>query len=82
MQAMNIGVALPEWVFAQNRRTAPLVLLALVFTGLALPILAIALYLHRAQGKVGANQVRSSLFPMTKYLHSSSGVGTSSAEIF
>jgi hypothetical protein len=54
---MNIGVALPEWVFAQDRRTAPLVLLALVFAGLALPILAIALYLHRAQGKVGANQV-------------------------
>jgi hypothetical protein len=76
MQAMNIGVALPEWVFAQNRRTAPLVLLALVFTGLALPILAIALYLHRAQGKVGANQVRISLLHMTKYLRSSSGVGT------
>lgn len=57
---MNIGVALPEWVFAQDRRTAPLVLLALVFAGLALPILGIALYLHRAQGKVGANQVRTS----------------------
>lgn len=54
---MNIGVALPEWVFAQDRRTAPLVLLGLVFAGLALPILAIALYLHRAQGKIGVNQV-------------------------
>jgi hypothetical protein len=54
---MNIGVALPEWVFASDRRTAPLVLLALVFAGLAVPILAIAVYLHRAEGKVGANRV-------------------------
>ena len=30
MQAMNIGVALPDWMFATDRRVAPLMLLALV----------------------------------------------------
>jgi hypothetical protein len=55
---MSIGVALPSWIFAKDKKTAPLVLLALAFAGLALPILGIAFYLWRSEGYVGANQVR------------------------
>ena len=57
MQAMSIGVALPSWIFAQDKKTAPLVLLMLAFAGLALPILSIAFYLWRSEGYVGANKV-------------------------
>lgn len=53
---MSIGVALPEWIFASGK-TAPLVLLALVFVGLAVPILVIAYYLNNADRYVGANKV-------------------------
>lgn len=56
MQGMSIGVALPEWIFASGK-TAPLVLLALVFVGLAVPILVIAYYLNNADRYVGANKV-------------------------
>ena len=54
---MKIGVALPDWIFTSNKRTAPLVLLALSFLGLAVPILAAAAYLWRSEGYVGANKV-------------------------
>lgn len=53
---MSIGVALPEWIFASGK-TAPLVLLALVFIGLAVPILIIAYYLNNAERYVGTNKV-------------------------
>jgi translocation protein SEC63 len=56
-QAMSIGIALPTWFFAKDKKTAPLVLLFLAFSGLAVPILAISLYLWRSEGYVGANQV-------------------------
>jgi len=54
---MSVGVALPEWFFTNNKRVAPLVLFALVFLGLAAPILAIACYLWRADQYVGANKI-------------------------
>lgn len=54
---MKIGVALPSWIFAEDKRFAPLVLLILAFLGLCMPILLIALYLWRTEGFVGNNRV-------------------------
>lgn len=54
---MSIGIALPPFFFTKDKKVAPLVLLVLAFCGLALPILAMALYLWRSEGWVGANKV-------------------------
>ena len=54
---MSIGIALPPLFFTKDKRVAPLVLLILAFCGLALPILAMAVYLWRSEGYVGANKV-------------------------
>lgn len=68
VQAMTIGVALPDWIFASDRRTAPLVLLGLVFLGLAIPILIISWFLHSTEGYVGANRVMETTIVMyTRY---------------
>lgn len=37
-QGMDVGVALPEWFFAKDKKKAPLVLLALVGCGIMLPL--------------------------------------------
>jgi translocation protein SEC63 len=39
---MNIGVALPSWMFSKDRKTAPLMLLALVGGGILLPLAAVS----------------------------------------
>jgi translocation protein SEC63 len=37
---MNIGVALPDWMFAKDKTTAPLMLLLLVGGGILAPLVA------------------------------------------
>ena len=51
------GVALPEWIFSQDRRAAPWILIALVFFCILLPLVGAALFLLRTNKFVGSNQV-------------------------
>lgn len=37
-QGINVGVALPEWFFSSDKKTAPIMLLALVGFGIMLPL--------------------------------------------
>jgi hypothetical protein len=54
---MIIQVALPDWFFPSDKKSAPLVLLGLAFLGLAAPILSVSLYLWRSEGYVGMNKI-------------------------
>lgn len=56
-QALDIGIALPEWIFSKDRNTAPLVLGGLVGLGILLPLGVAAWYLLRSNKLVGPNNV-------------------------
>lgn len=56
-QAMSMGIALPEWVFAKDSKNAPIVLALLVGGGVLLPLIAAAWFLLRAENIEGADQV-------------------------
>lgn len=55
---MNIGVALPEWIFPTDKKAAPLVLMGLVGIGILLPLIAVSWYMLQSQKFAGPNQVR------------------------
>uniref|UniRef100_A0A061RGL9 Translocation protein SEC63 n=1 Tax=Tetraselmis sp. GSL018 TaxID=582737 RepID=A0A061RGL9_9CHLO len=57
-QAMNIGVAMPSFLFNPDKQTAPIMLLALVGIGILLPLAVAACYLTRSNKYAGPNQVQ------------------------
>eukprot|EP00873_Tetraselmis_striata_P025823 jgi/Tetstr1/446087/TSEL_033688.t1 len=57
-QAMNIGVAMPSFLFTADKKTAPLMLLGLVGFGILLPLVVAACYLTRSNKYAGPNQVQ------------------------
>lgn len=56
-QALDIGIALPEWIFSKDRNTAPLVLGGLVGLGILLPLGIASWYLLRSNKFTGPNNV-------------------------
>ncbi len=56
-QGLDLGIALPEWMFMQDNRSAPIMLLALVFGGILLPLGAAACYIFRSNKFMGPNNV-------------------------
>lgn len=56
-QSLDIGIALPEWIFSKDRNTAPLVLGGLVGLGILLPLGVAAWYLLRSNKFTGPNNV-------------------------
>jgi translocation protein SEC63 len=57
-QAMNIGVAMPSFLFNADKKTAPLMLLGLVGFGILLPLIVAACYLTKSNKYAGPNQVQ------------------------
>lgn len=56
-QPLDIGIALPEWIFSKDRNTAPLVLAGLVLFGILLPLGVASWYLLRSNQFTGPNNV-------------------------
>ncbi|GAX76583.1 hypothetical protein CEUSTIGMA_g4029.t1 [Chlamydomonas eustigma] len=56
-QAMNIGIALPEWIFPTDKKAAPLVLLGLVGCGILLPLIGVSVYMMNTNKFTGPNQI-------------------------
>ena len=48
VQAINVGVALPQWMFSKDKKVAPLMLLALVGGGILLPLIIASWCVHWA----------------------------------
>ncbi|KAF5837295.1 Sec63 Brl domain-containing protein [Dunaliella salina] len=67
-QAMNIGVALPNWMFSTDRRVAPLMLLALVGFGILLPLVLASWYMLSSNKYVGSGGIMTDTLAI--YMHS------------
>ncbi|GIL50242.1 hypothetical protein Vafri_6471 [Volvox africanus] len=69
-QAMNVGVALPTWLFTKDSKVAPLMLLGLVGFGILLPLGVVSWYMlnsNRYSGPNGVMQETLSFYYMSKY---------------
>lgn len=69
-QGMNIGVALPSWMFSKDRKTAPLMLLALVGGGIILPLAVVSYYMLKGDDYTGPNRIHKGTlyaYAVTKY---------------
>lgn len=71
-QPLDIGIALPEWIFSKDRNTAPLVLAGLVMFGILLPLGVASWYLLRSNKFTGPNNVMHET--MNIYFRSQLGV--------
>lgn len=56
-QGINVGVALPEWIFTKDKKTAPLMLLGLVGCGILLPLSLVSWYMLRSNKFAGPNRI-------------------------
>eukprot|EP00884_Botryococcus_braunii_P003385 jgi/Botrbrau1/13047/Bobra.0187s0009.1 len=56
-QGLDIGIALPEWMFSRDSRSAPIMLLALVSLGILAPLCIAACYIFRSNKFLGPNNV-------------------------
>ncbi|KAI8464313.1 MAG: DnaJ domain-containing protein [Monoraphidium minutum] len=63
-QGMNIGVALPSWMFSKDRKTAPLMLLALVGGGILLPLAVVSYYMLQGDNYSGPNRIHNATLYM------------------
>jgi translocation protein SEC63 len=54
---MNLGVALPEWMFTKDSKAAPLMLLVLVGGGILLPMALMSWYMLSSSKFTGPNQI-------------------------
>ncbi|GLC39388.1 hypothetical protein PLESTM_000891300 [Pleodorina starrii] len=69
-QAMNVGVALPTWLFTKDSKVAPLMLLGLVGFGILLPLGVVSWYMlnsNRYSGPNGVMQETLSFYYASKY---------------
>lgn len=69
-QGMNIGVALPSWMFNKDRKTAPLMLLALVGGCILLPLAVVSYYMLKGDNYSGPNRIHNATlyaYAATKY---------------
>jgi hypothetical protein len=78
VQGMNLGVALPEWMFTKDSKAAPLMLLVLVGGGILLPMALMSWYMLSSSKFTGPNQIMNdtlSIFWHPKYGVKESQVG-------
>jgi translocation protein SEC63 len=61
-QGMNVGVALPEWMFNKDKKMAPVMLLVLVGGGVLLPMALGAWHLLQGQKVSGPNKIMNETF--------------------
>eukprot|EP00879_Flechtneria_rotunda_P003234 GHRR01003457.1.p1 GENE.GHRR01003457.1~~GHRR01003457.1.p1 ORF type:complete len:707 (+),score=247.45 GHRR01003457.1:307-2427(+) len=66
-QGMNLGVALPEWMFAKDKKAAPLMLLGLVGCGILLPLVLMSWYMLSSSKFTGPNQIMNETYSMFMY---------------
>ncbi|KAG2485811.1 hypothetical protein HYH03_015521 [Edaphochlamys debaryana] len=69
-QAMDVGVALPTWLFTKDSKVAPLMLLALVGFGILLPLGVVSFYMlnsNKYSGPNGVMQETLSFYFASKY---------------
>lgn len=52
-QGMNMGVALPSWMFNKDKKAAPIMLLGLVGGGILLPLAIVSYYMLKVCGCLG-----------------------------
>lgn len=64
---MNLGVALPDWMFAKDKKAAPLMLLGLVGCGILLPLGLMSWYMLSSSKFSGPNQIMNDTFPIFMY---------------
>jgi hypothetical protein len=67
-QGINLGVALPDWMFAKDKKAAPLMLLALVGGGILLPLGLMSWYMLSSSKFSGPNKIHNDTFLI--FLHS------------
>eukprot|EP00775_Hariotina_reticulata_P009185 gene9185-9351_t len=67
-KGINLGVALPDWMFAKDKKAAPLMLLALVGGGILLPLGLMSWYMLSSSKFSGPNQIHNDTFLI--FLHS------------
>ena len=56
-QSLNMGVALPEWIFAADSKAAPLLLIGLVSLCILLPLVLMACFLANSNKYMGSGGV-------------------------
>lgn len=56
-QSLNMGVALPEWMFAADSKAAPLLLIGLVSLCILLPLVLMACFLANSNKYMGSGGV-------------------------
>lgn len=66
-QGMNLGVALPSWMFSKDKKAAPLMLLGLVGCGILLPLGLMSWYMLSSSKFTGPNQIMNDTFPIFMY---------------
>jgi translocation protein SEC63 len=69
-QGMNMGVALPSWMFNKDRKTAPLLLLGLVGGFILLPLAVTSYYMLKGDHYSGPNRIHNATlyaYAATKY---------------
>jgi translocation protein SEC63 len=64
---MNLGVALPSWMFSKDKKAAPLMLLGLVGCGILLPLGLMSWYMLSSSKFTGPNQIMNDTFPIFMY---------------
>eukprot|EP00878_Enallax_costatus_P024760 GHUV01026445.1.p1 GENE.GHUV01026445.1~~GHUV01026445.1.p1 ORF type:complete len:636 (+),score=256.18 GHUV01026445.1:447-2354(+) len=67
-QGINLGVALPDWMFAKDKKAAPLMLLGLVGCGILLPLGIMSWYMLSSSKFTGPNQIMNDTFGI--FIHS------------
>lgn len=75
---MNLGVALPEWMFAKDSKMAPLMLLVLVGGGILLPMAVMSWYMLSSSKFTGPNQIMNdtlTIYAVGKFSIKESQVG-------
>lgn len=67
LQGINLGVALPDWMFAKDKKAAPLMLLGLVGCGILLPLGIMSWYMLSSSKFTGPNQIMNDTFQIFIY---------------
>lgn len=67
LQGINLGVALPDWMFAKDKKAAPLMLLGLVGCGILLPLGIMSWYMLSSSKFTGPNQIMNDTYPIFMY---------------
>lgn len=74
-----MGVALPEWIFSQDKRAAPVILISLIGICVLLPLIVAACFLLRSNKYMGPNNVATETLEIFLRCSHASIIGNSTA---